>query len=114
LSRKYRKFSPEFRDEAVRLVIDNSQGEPSNPDPPGEPDNAGSVPILVVPPGGHQPARCARPVAGEGTNTFSMRCREWNASMIRTIVNFSALLRSKQLILKRGNWSGSQDRLTKG
>jgi transposase-like protein len=25
LSRKYRKFSPEFRDEAVRLVIDNSR-----------------------------------------------------------------------------------------
>ena len=25
MSRKYRKFSPEFRDEAVRLVIDNSR-----------------------------------------------------------------------------------------
>jgi transposase len=25
LSRKYRKFSPEFRNEAVRLVIDNSR-----------------------------------------------------------------------------------------
>ena len=25
LPRKYRKFSPEFRDEAVRLVIDNSR-----------------------------------------------------------------------------------------
>jgi transposase len=25
MSRKYRKFSPEFRDEAVRLVIENSR-----------------------------------------------------------------------------------------
>ncbi|TQM05982.1 DNA invertase Pin-like site-specific DNA recombinase [Pseudonocardia kunmingensis] len=47
---------------AADRTVSATHPAPADPDPPGEPDNADSVPILVVPPAGFEPAT---PALGE-------------------------------------------------